>query len=641
VRHDLLTLEPVGPDEVQGTPLTVRARSLQIGRAQGNDLVLGASHISSRHAVIRWGPEGYLFADLGSTNGSCVERGGVRILVGPKGQPDLTLEDGDLLVLGDVDQAIRLRVTLRASTRPPVAGEATVVAARSRPEALQATRQLHPDGDVLRALYRLVAAVGEPGADRDRILGLVAEAALEMIPGAVDALLVVPDGAGGFAVQAQAHRGRGFSHAPDARLCERIVGTRGAEAAILFGQHEAAQLPAATLCERGVGNGIAAALVGSLEDRVLGLLQVNCAPGNHALGTSHLDLSLVLAHHAAVALERAELIAKLRAAEARLRDENQLLRRRHQPEPSIIAESPAMRRALAELDRAAASDVTVLLYGETGTGKEVAARYLHERSHRRGGLLVPVNCGALSETLLDSELFGHRKGAFTGASSDRKGIFEVAAGGTVFLDEVGEMPPGVQVRLLRVLEENRIKVLGDAVERPVDVRVVAATNRDLGRLVEEGRFRQDLYYRLRVFPLTLPPLRERPEDIEPLCRHVVARVARQLGKRVGTLDPSLVAALRNYPFPGNVRELQNELERAVVRAAEDEPLCAELLSEELVARAGGTTAGGSSLAEQLAAFERGIIAAALERHGGNRAAAARELGLTRQGLAKKAERLGL
>lgn len=641
MRPDLLTLEPAGPGEVAGTPLTVRARSLQIGRTEGNDLVLGASHISSRHAVIRWGPEGYLFADLGSTNGSCVERGGARILIGPKGQPDLALEDGDLLVLGDVDQAIRLRVILRASTRPP-SGEATVVAARSRPEALLATRQLHPDGDVLRALYRLVAAVGEPGADRDRILGLVAEAALELIPGAVDALLVVPDGAGGFAVQAQAHRGRGFSHSPDARLCERIVGTRGAEAAILFGQHEAAQLPAATLCERGVGSGIAAALVGSLEDRVLGLLQINCAPGHHALGASHLDLSLVLAHHAAVALERAELIAKLRAAEARLRDENQLLRRRHQPEPSIIAESPAMRRALAELDRAAASDVTVLLYGETGTGKEVAARYLHERSHRRGGLLVPVNCGALSETLLDSELFGHRKGAFTGASSDRKGIFEVAAGGTVFLDEVGEMPAGVQVRLLRVLEENRIKVLGDAVERPVDVRVVAATNRDLGKLVEEGRFRQDLYYRLRVFPLTLPPLRERPEDLEPLCRHFVARFTRQLGKRVGTLDPSLVAALRGYPFPGNVRELQNELERAVVRAAEDEPLGAELLSEEVgSARAGGANAGGSSLAAQLAAFERGIIAAALERHGGNRAAAARELGLTRQGLAKKAERLGL
>ncbi len=640
-RDDILTLSAEPPGAVAGTPLVVRARSLQLGRAAGNDLVLDASHISSRHAVIRWGPEGYLFADLGSTNGSCVERRGARILIGPKGQPDVALEDEDLLVLGDVDQAIRLRVSLRASTRPPSSGEATVVAARSRPEALAAARQLSADGELLRALYRLVAAIAEPGAGRDRILGLVAEAALETIPGAVDALLVVGDGAGGLAVQAQAHRGRGVCHAPDARIAERIM--RGEDAAILFGQHEEAILPAATLVGRGVGSGIAAALCSSLEEnRALGLLQINCAPGQHALGAEHLDLALVLAHHAAVALERAELIERLRAAEAQLREENQLLRRRHQPEPSLVAESPAMRRAIAELDRAAASDVTVLLLGETGTGKEVAARYLHERSRRRGGLLVPVNCGALSETLLDSELFGHRKGAFTGASSDRKGIFEVAAGGTVFLDEVGEMPAGVQVRLLRVLEENRIKVLGDPVERPVDVRVIAATNRDLGKLVEDGRFRQDLYYRLRVFPVTLPPLRERPEDLEPLVRLFVGRFARQLGKRVGPIEPSLPTALRGYAFPGNVRELQNEIERAVVRAVEQEPLGAEHLSEELLAsRSGASGATAGSLALQLAQVERGIIAAALERHGGNRAAAARELGLTRQGLAKKAERLGL
>jgi Nif-specific regulatory protein len=639
---NVLTLSSDAPDAPAGLPLTVRARSVNLGRGEGNDLVLGAAHISSRHAVIRWGPDGYLFADLGSTNGSCVERGGERIIVGPKGVPDVALRSGDLLVLGDVAKAVRLRVELRSSTLPPVRGEPTVVSARTRPELKAVSERLSAEGETLRALYRLVSAVSEAGTEGDRILARVAEAALETIPGAVDALVVVPAG-DGFAARAQAHRGRGVCHAPDLGVCRRVLA--GEEAALLFGQCDDAELPAATLVSRGVGSGIAAALLGS-EGDALGVLQVNCAGGRSELGDDHLDLAVVLAHHAAVALERAQLIARLRAAEERLREENTLLRRRVQPasEGGLVAESPAMKRVLAELDRAAESDTTVLLLGETGSGKEVAARYLHERSRRRGGLLVPVNCGALSETLLDSELFGHRKGAFTGASSDRKGIFEVAAGGTVFLDEVGEMPASVQVRLLRVIEESKIKVVGDSVERAVDVRVIAATNRDLHLLVQEGRFRQDLYYRLRVFPVTLPPLRERPEDIEPLCRLFAERSARRLGKQIGPLDPPLADALRHYSFPGNVRELANELERVVVRAAAGEPLVAELLSDEVLtaaARCSERPLGAGKLADEVARVERELIAEALARHGGNRAAAARELGLSRQGLAKKVERLKL
>jgi Nif-specific regulatory protein len=301
-----------------------------------------------------------------------------------------------------------------------------------------------------------------------------------------------------------------------------------------------------------------------------------------------------------------------------------------------------MSTALEELRKAAAADVTVLLQGETGTGKEVAARFLHAHSRRRSGLLVPVNCGALAESLLDSELFGHRKGAFTGAATDRKGVFEVAAGGTVFLDEIGETPPNLQVRLLRVLEEGKIKPVGETIERKVDVRIVAASNKDLGRLVKEGTFRQDLYYRLRVFPVRLPPLRERPEDIEPLCQLFLRRYAAQLGKRLGEIDPSLFDALRGYDFPGNIRELANEIERAVVRAEEGQRLSAEVLSEEVHRPRGapGGTSGGS-LGEQLAVVERDLISRALARHDGRKNAAAKELGLTRQGLAKKMSRLGL
>jgi Nif-specific regulatory protein len=629
-------------------------RGVSIGRVEGNDLVLAVAHISSRHATIQHRGGEYVIADLDSTNGSLVLRGEQRLLLGARGQPELALEPDDLILLGDIDSPVRLRVRLEPLDAGVVATvQSTVVAARSLPEVRALSDRFSGEGAALQVLYRLVAAVGDV---RERsaggILGRVAEATLEAIASAVDVLIVQRSAKGAWCVLAEAHRGGGVCREPNVKICERVLassagagegvapsGPSRGEAALLFGQHDEAALPGASLVSQGVGSGIAAVLAG---ERPLGVLQVNCAPGRFELGEAQLDLAVVLAHHATVALERADLLARLSDAEARLREENRLLRRRAQPEETPIAQSPAMRRALQELDRAAASDITVLLSGETGTGKEVAARYLHARSRRRDGLLVPVNCGALAESLLDSELFGHRKGAFTGASSDRKGVFEVAAGGTVFLDEIGDTPPALQVRLLRVLEEGKIKVVGDSVERDVDVRVVAATNRDLSELVRQGCFREDLYYRLRVFPVELPPLRDRTEDIEPLCRHFVARYAGQMGKRIGELDPTLVAALRGYPFPGNVRELANELERAVVRAEEGQPLTAELLSEE-VQRAGGATSAVApgTLADQLAHVEREIIERTLARHGGRKAAAAQELGLSRQGLVKKMERLGV
>ena len=378
---------------------------------------------------------------------------------------------------------------------------------------------------------------------------------------------------------------------------------------------------------------------------MVGVLQVNCLAGVFELSAQHLDLTVVLAHHAAGALERAELISRLEAAERKAREENRLLRRRTQPEVEMVAESPAMKKVLEELNHAAGSDVTVLLSGETGTGKEVAARYLHAMSARSGGLLVPVNCGALSETLLDSELFGYRKGAFTGAAADRKGVFEVARGGTVFLDEIGETPASVQVRLLRVLEEGKVKVLGEAVEREVDARIVAATNRDLAAQVAQGTFRQDLYYRLRVFPVVLPPLRERPGDIEPLLQLFLTRFSLELGKQIQGIDHDLMEMLHTYPFPGNIRELCNEVERAVVRARPGQPLTPDLFSEELQqlrsAPALPDEELGMTLKAQLDELERRIIRRTLTRLGGKRVAAAKELGLTRQGLGKKIDRLGV
>jgi formate hydrogenlyase transcriptional activator len=230
----------------------------------------------------------------------------------------------------------------------------------------------------------------------------------------------------------------------------------------------------------------------------------------------------------------------------------------------IVGESAALRRVLKQVETVAPTDSTVLIGGETGTGKELIARALHDLSPRRERTFVKLNCAAIPTGLLESELFGHEKGAFTGAISQKVGRFELAHRGTLFLDEVGDIPPELQPKLLRVLQEQEFERLGSTRTIRVDVRLVAATNRDLARMVADGRFRNDLYYRLNVFPLALPPLRERPEDIPRLVRHFTQRFARRMGRPIETIPSAVMEALMRYPWPGNVRELQNVIERAVI-----------------------------------------------------------------------------
>jgi Nif-specific regulatory protein len=298
-----------------------------------------------------------------------------------------------------------------------------------------------------------------------------------------------------------------------------------------------------------------------------------------------------------------------------------------------------MHEVLGLIDKVAPHGTTVLVQGETGTGKELVARAIHEASPRAKGLFVAVNCASLSEGILESELFGHKRGAFTGAVGDKKGLFEVADGGTLFLDEISETSPALQAKLLRVLQEGEIRPVGDTRDRKVDVRVVAATNRKLEDEVKAGRFRDDLYYRLRVFPIRLPPLRDRLEDVPALAAHLVGRLATQVRKAVGPPTPETIAALQRYVFPGNVRELQNELERAILLADEGAPLTEDLLSDHVTA--GGAQAAPSVLQSRTDGFERDQIVAALERAGGVKTHAAEELGITYRGLLKKMRRLGM
>lgn len=313
--------------------------------------------------------------------------------------------------------------------------------------------------------------------------------------------------------------------------------------------------------------------------------------------------------------------------------------------PTIVGHSPLMRALKRDIRRIGEVDCTVLIQGETGTGKELVARALHAASPRAGERFVAVNCASFSEELMANELYGHEKSAFTGAQGMKKGLLETADKGTFFLDEVGDMPFSMQAHLLRVLESNRLMRVGGTVEVPVDLRVIAATNRDLPKMIEEGSFRRDLYYRLNVFTLRLPPLSARREDIPPLMAFFVSRVSARLGKKVNDIDDDVLAVLGGYDFPGNVRELEHLVERAVVLCRDGVIRLSDLppefgggeLPQKLMRDRAFCFDGIVSLEEN----ERRYLGWVLERTGGAKGRAAELLGLNRGSLWRKLKRLGL
>lgn len=318
------------------------------------------------------------------------------------------------------------------------------------------------------------------------------------------------------------------------------------------------------------------------------------------------------------------LVASRALERRRLREEAQRARPGEEGEFAIVARDRAMLAVLDQVKKVAPTDASVLLLGESGTGKEVIARALHRDSRRAAGPFVAVNCAAISDTLLESEMFGHEKGAFTGAVGTRRGRFELADGGTLFLDEVGELRPHLQAKLLRVVQERRFERVGGTRTIEVDLRIVAATNTDLAEAMRADRFREDLYHRLAVFPLRIPPLRERLADIVPLAQHLLARIARQLGRLSLVLDEAAQARLLAYSWPGNVRELGNVLERAAI-LAEDTVMGAELI---LTGSATAAPKPTDFLAgEKLEDLEREAIRRMLALTGGNRKQTAARLGI--------------
>ena len=391
-----------------------------------------------------------------------------------------------------------------------------------------------------------------------------------------------------------------------------------------------------------------------LDGRLVGLITADA----HELSRfddNHAELLELFAALAAVAIRNADLVSELERAGSRLQGEVATLAQEIREVSGgieIVGESTAARSLRDEIAQVGPTDTTVLIVGETGTGKELVARALHAASSRRERPLIRFDASAIAPSLVESELYGHVKGAFTGASANRPGKFEVADGSTLFLDEIGELPLEVQPRLLRALQEHEIERVGEHRVRHFDVRIIAATNRDLEAEVRAGRFRADLFHRLAVYPIRVPPLRERTTDIEELVGHFTRKLARKLQLEPVRVEPEFLAILESYDWPGNVRELENTIERALIRAGA--PRKRKLVLEASAARqsvphavATGrarreiqpTTPVDGSLRETMARFQLATIEAALAQHGDNLSATARALGMNRSNLLRLVRRL--
>jgi Nif-specific regulatory protein len=617
-----------------GQTFAVGGEALSIGRHASNRLQLPDLAVSRSHCVLEPSGDRFVLRDLGSRRGTFVNGLPVQ---------ERALADGDLVTLGGSLFLFRLAEEESGGGPPAVrlegpfpTTETTIhlspdEALYSRPQEVLAALAADRSGRIARDLHTLlrVSEALQSMRSTESLARRLLEALLSAVPAERAILLLVDRGTGELAEAFALDRQGSTAVFPVSRtLAARVLGERlSVLAADVLAEPD---LAAAESVRRALIQSLIAVPLSHL-DRPLGLLYLDTRETGTRFDEGHLQLATAVAGIAAAALATVRQIEWLETENRRLADGFS---------HDMVGESPRMREVYRLLHRVAATDSTVLLLGESGTGKELAARAIHRVSPRAERPFVAVNCATLSETLLESELFGHERGAFTGALSRKLGKVEVADTGTLFLDEVGEIPLPLQAKLLRFLQEREFERLGSTRPIRVDVRVIAATNRDIERAARAGAFREDLYYRLNVISLSLPPLRERREDIPLLAGHFAAQTSRRLGHPIAGFTPEARSCLLRYDWPGNVRELANAVERALV-LGEGDLIRPEDLPEAVIEAGPAAGASVTRYHETLNETKKRLILAALAESGGNITRAGALLGLHPNYLHRLISNLGL
>jgi Nif-specific regulatory protein len=596
---------------------------VSVGRESANRVCIPDALLSRRHCVIRRENSRHKLVDLNSLNGTFVNGKPVR---------EHLLEHGDQIAVGESRLVFLAHDEPAARPSTPVQVSERHLTAYSTvrlrvEDALSAASGDHwsklPElASVARDLTLLVKISTTVNSIRDaeELQRELLRFIFEVVPAERGAILLVGEGGRvvsefGLGREADAGRAVEVSHTVVRQVLEECASVLHSDLVEGSGPVSSESLRSARLSSL-----LCAPL--TLFGRSVGVIYLTATDPSTHFDEDHLRLVTVISGVAAVALNNARHVEQLER-------ENSLLREESRVEHGMVGESEAMRRVYQFIARVAPTDSTVLIRGESGTGKELAAQAVHQNSPRRERPFVAINCAALTETLLESELFGHERGAFTGALVQKKGKLEVADGGTLFLDEVGEMAPVLQAKLLRVLQQREFERVGGTRTIRVDVRVVAATNRDLEEAVRAGTFRQDLYYRLNVVSFEMPPLRERREDIPLLASYFAAKYAAKFKRRVTGLSPEARECLTGYDWPGNVRELENAIERAVVLGSTERVLPEDLPENVLEAEPSAGTAhpAVTKYHDALREAKKQLILRAIEQSGGSFTEAARALGV--------------
>ena len=627
---------------------------VSVGRNSDNDFALPETEIAEHHLRFRIGIDNVILECEIAAFSTVVRRGNVRLAVG-ESQRRVLLEPNDVIELGDANGDAR--VALRLTFAPEEAFEPQVVATRpiGQWEPPASANRFSEAMAVLSAAERTLLT----STRLEQVYEAVLDAALRVVTRATHATLILRDDpidtanqtgteAGFIPVMTRIREKDGTIVAkPDGvpivrSIFRKVIRERSS---VLAADATSAGLGSESLLGSNIQSTVAVPLW--RNDEIIGILELDSRARPAMFEKADLDLVSIMASTASLAIYNSRLIERLSLLEHQSRQENTFWRQRERHRGSaveLVGDSTAMRHLLSQIDRVAQTRATVLIEGETGVGKELVAASVHAHSPRRDRLFVAQNCATLPDNLLESELFGHKKGSFTGASEDKKGLFEIADGGTLFLDEIGEIPLALQAKLLRALQEGEIRPVGSSRPRHVDARIIVASNRKLEEEVREGRFREDLFYRLNVFPLKVPPLRERREDVPLLANYFLARYVREFGKSVSTLSAAALDLLSAYAWPGNVRELQNEIQRLVIQAEPGGTIDADLVSAKLHRRADSpmpATATSGTLKAMLEDIERKLVEQALREHGNNKTSTAKALGITREGLHKKLRQLKL